>query len=133
MEARINRRTLGIILGGAVVVLFVGVSIVEADPNPSNFATAPAISSSIYHAELVAWANVKGLSGMSPAGLAVVPARPAGQSEVAAWAAASGLTGLSPAGLAVPARPGGSSEVAAWAAGSGLSGLSPASVGRVDD
>jgi hypothetical protein len=98
MEARIDRRKLGIILGGAVAVLFAGVSIVDADPNPPTYAATPAVSFA-YQSELVAWANANGMSGLSPAGLSVVPARSAGQAEVAAWAAASGLRGLSPASL----------------------------------
>lgn len=133
MEARINRRTLWIIIGGAVAVLFAGVAIVDADTNAAPHASAGAVSSSVQLSEVAAWASANGLAGSSPAGLAV-PVRSYGQPEVAAWAAANGLSGSSPAGLAVvPAGWGGQSEVAAWANAGGLSGLSPASLRRIDN
>lgn len=98
MEARTNRRRLAVIIGGAAVVLSVGVAMVAANPNPPTSASTSAYSASLYGPQLAAWANANGLTGSSPAGLSV-PVHTVEQAEVAAWAVANGLTGPSPSSL----------------------------------
>lgn len=96
MEARTNRRRLGVILGGAAVVLSVGVAMVAA--NPPTDAAASVSSAAVSQSQVAAWATANGLTGSSPAGLSV-PIRTVEQAEVAAWAEANGLTGFSPSSL----------------------------------
>jgi hypothetical protein len=97
METRINRRTLGNVLGGAITVCLAGATLTVADSDASG--RAPAVS--VDQSEIAAWADANGLTGLSPASLTSAPNPPASvdQTDIAAWAIANDLTGLSPASL----------------------------------
>ena len=97
IDRRINRRRLGIILCGAIAVCFAGATPPVAASDTSRRVPAASVDQS----GVAAWAVANGLTGLSPASLAVTAGRAAAvdQSGIAAWADSNGLTGSSPASL----------------------------------
>ncbi len=101
METRVDRRTLGGVLGISITVCLTGAAFVASATLADSDTSSHAPAASVDRSGIAAWADANGLTGLSPASLALAPDRVAAvdRSGIAAWADANGLTGLSPAGL----------------------------------